>query len=74
MKLAVMTISKYSSPKIKLLYFPIFILVGFFFLLLDLPVEDCLAKIHPFLVEKKHSFPLGQLVSPQNYYLSTFQG
>lgn len=55
MKLAVMVTSRYCSPKIKLLDFPIFILVIFFFFFL-IAGSTCgrwLGKIYPFLVEKK---------------------
>lgn len=57
MKLTVMATSRYCSPKIKLLDFPIFILVIFFFFLIA--GSTCgrwLGKIYPFLVEKKPLF------------------
>lgn len=56
MKLAAMAISRYCYPKIKLLDFPIYILVIFYFLLLDLPVEDGLAKSIPFWWKKPFFF------------------
>lgn len=72
MKLTVMAKSKYFSPKIKLLdsyFYP----SDFLFFIAGRTCGRWFGKIYLFLMGKKNPFPLEQLVSLQNYYLSIFQ-